>query len=254
MSFSLEWLRLREPADHAARDAGMLAAVGAWLAQRSAPLIVDLGCGAGSNCRALRSVAPADARWRLVDYDPALLGVAEAEAMAAGVPVETVTADLSKGFGSLLADADLVSAAALFDLGSAAWIDSFVQAVPKTAGVYAALSYDGLEQWSPPHPDDGAVLAAFQAHQRQDKGFGPSLGPEAGGYLAEQLSASGWAVRTADSPWRLQRPVGGALMDELASGIAGVAGELGVDASAWRASPRTGCVIGHIDVLATPKL
>ncbi|MBX2854075.1 MAG: class I SAM-dependent methyltransferase [Rhodobacteraceae bacterium] len=253
MSFSLEWLRLREPADHAARDAGLLAEVGERLAQRSAPLIVDLGCGAGSNSRALRSVTPADARWRLVDYDPALLGVAKAEAQAVGVSVEARTADLSQGFGDLLAGADLVSAAALFDLGSAEWIDSFVAAVPETAMVYAALSYDGQEQWSPPHPDDAAVLAAFKAHQRRDKGFGPSLGPEAGDYLVDRLRAAGRDVRTASSPWRLGRPESGALMDELASGIARVAEELDVDATAWRNAPRASCEIGHIDVLATRK-
>ena len=252
MSFSLEWLRLREPADHAARDAGLLAAAGEWLSGKTSPLIVDLGCGAGSNCRALRAVAPPDARWRLVDYDPNLLAAAEAEARAAGAQVEAMTADLSTGFGALLADTDLVTAAALFDLGSSDWIDRFVASVPGTAMVYAALSYDGEEQWRPAHPDDEAVLAAFKAHQRRDKGFGPSLGPQAGEYLAERLSVTGRIVRTASSPWRLTRAQHGALMDELAVGIAGVAAELDVDATAWRDATRDDCEIGHIDVLAAP--
>ena len=44
MGFSADWLALREPADHAARDGDLLAAA----AQVAGAVIVDLGCGTGS--------------------------------------------------------------------------------------------------------------------------------------------------------------------------------------------------------------
>ena len=45
MSFSPEWLALREPADHAARSRALLAKVGAAFTGRTTLHIVDLGCG-----------------------------------------------------------------------------------------------------------------------------------------------------------------------------------------------------------------
>ena len=63
MSFSTEWLDLREGADNAARDASMLADVRAFLARSSNPVVVDLGSGTGSTLRAIGDV---EARWRLV--------------------------------------------------------------------------------------------------------------------------------------------------------------------------------------------
>ncbi len=47
MSFSPEWLALREPADHAARSAHLLSQVATRFGDRDAISVVDLGCGAG---------------------------------------------------------------------------------------------------------------------------------------------------------------------------------------------------------------
>ena len=250
MSFALDWLALREPADHAARDAGLLAEVGRDLQRRDAPLIVDLGCGAGSNFAALQPAAPADARWRLVDNDPALLSAAAARAPGA----ETLSADLAAApLGPIFGGADLVTAAAFFDLVSADWIARFVSALPPSAGVYAALSYDGRETWRPAHETDAPVLRAFCAHQGGDKGFGPALGPKGAEALGAALSRTGRSVRAAPSPWRLKRPEDGALMDQLADGVAAAAAEAGApDADLWRAAPRAACDIGHIDLYAAP--
>ena len=55
----------------------------------AAALALDLGCGTGATVRALAPHAPA-ARWRLVDRDPALLGIAAARC----APHATVRADL----------------------------------------------------------------------------------------------------------------------------------------------------------------
>ncbi|RZI38309.1 SAM-dependent methyltransferase, partial [Herbaspirillum sp. HC18] len=51
MSFSPDWLALREPADHAARSAHLLSRLATQFGDRDQVSVVDLGCGAGSNLR-----------------------------------------------------------------------------------------------------------------------------------------------------------------------------------------------------------
>ena len=55
MAFSAEWLALREPADRAARDAGLLRRAAA--AAGPAPVIMDLGCGSGATVHGGRNGA-----------------------------------------------------------------------------------------------------------------------------------------------------------------------------------------------------
>jgi hypothetical protein len=77
--FAPEWLSLREGADHRARNAGLLAALGKHFSTRDAVIVVDLGAGLGSNLRATAPALPARQHWVLVDYDPVLLaGACEA--------------------------------------------------------------------------------------------------------------------------------------------------------------------------------
>ena len=74
--FSAAWLALREPADHRARNAAVRDSAIAHLAGKAAPRLVDLGCGSGSNLRALAPHLPSGQIWRLVDADPLLLQAA----------------------------------------------------------------------------------------------------------------------------------------------------------------------------------
>ncbi|TGE02249.1 methyltransferase [Methylobacterium nonmethylotrophicum] len=274
--FSPDWLALREPADHAARDPGLVAAL-----KRALPapvLAVDLGCGTGSNLRALAPHLGPAQDWVLVDHDPALLAAARArlaawagQAEAAGdalilhrdgarIAVRFRALDLAADPAAALRDApDLVTAAALFDLASDDWIAAVAQAVAAIGAVfYTALTYDGRETWTPPHPADAAIHAAFLAHQAGDKGFGPAAGPGATEALASAFRRHGYAVETAASPWRLS-PGEAALLRQLAEGTARAAEETGRlppgDAAAWAAARRasgTGAVIGHRDLLAVP--
>lgn len=253
MSFVLEWLDLREPADHAARDGGLLDAAADFLTAAEAPLAVDLGAGSGSTLRAFGERA-AGARWRLVDRDRGLLAAAVERG---GSGVEVVEADLLGVDALPLAGARLVTASALFDLVSAAWVERFVDRLAAEGiGLYAALSYDGAVVWDPELPEDGAVLAAFNAHQRGDKGFGPALGPEGGRHLARVLAGRGFSVAMAASPWRLG-PGERELQAALAEGIAAAVGER---AAAWGQARReaamagvSSCTVGHVDVLALPE-
>lgn len=252
MSFDPGWLDLRAGADRAARDPALRATALAWLDAVPAPRVVDLGCGTGA---LWRDFARPAARWRLVDNDPALLALAAARCPGA----ETVASNLA-GIDALpLAGARLVTASALLDLASAGWLDALATRVAREgSAVYACLSYDGAMDWAPPRGDDGAVLAAFNAHQRRDKGLGPALGPDAATRFAAALAGRGYRVRTAASPWRLGTDLGpddGALIAALAGGVAAAAAESGLaGTTAWGQARRASraCVVGHTDVLALP--
>lgn len=253
MSFSPDWLALREPADMAARDPGLARALADWAnALPHPPLIVDLGCGTGATYRALSPLIPR-ARWRLADHDPALLAIAHARTGA-----ETLQIDLAAAPERAVAGADIVTASALFDLASAEWIDRLVGALPGGAAALGALSYDGAETWDPAPPAEAEGLAAFHAHQVGDKGFGPSLGPRGGARLAAALAASGRRVATAPSPWRLTRPRDAALIEALADGAVQAVRETGAlppaHLAAWARARRAAArvTVGHLDVLGLP--
>ena len=249
MGFSADWLALRAPADAAARAPEPLARLEEWAAGR--PLrVVDLGCGTGATHRALAGRLPG-ARWTLVDSDPDLL------ALAAETGAEIRRLDLARDAEDAVAEADLVTASALFDLASGDWIARLAAALPPHAALYAALTYDGRETWRPAHPAEPAALAAFHAHQRGPKGLGdgPALGPEATAALAAALADRRLLV--APSPWRLtaaDRP----LIEALAEGCADAVSETGAldpeTLAEWRDARRAAATaeIGHLDLLALP--
>lgn len=245
MSFSAAWLDLREPADLSARDAGLLAAAREYAGEA---LVLDLGCGTG----AMRRAFGGSGRWRMLDRDPALLAVA-AERAGAGVAV--VAGDLWEIGRLPLDDVRLVTASALLDLASAEWVEALAGRLAAAgAGFYATLSYDGAMGWEPALGGDAAARAAFNAHQRRDKGFGPALGPDAAAFSAAALGRCGYRVRTAASPWRLGP---GELQAALIGGIAEAAAEAGMaGADEWgqarRAASGSGCTVGHVDLLALP--
>ncbi len=258
--FSPEWLRLREPADHRARDRGLVEQLAAHLRRRDGIRLVDLGCGTGSNLRALSPALPAPQHWRLVDHDPALLSAAREEIArwpGTSPEISFETADLSRDLEQVLAPQyDVVTAAALFDLVSEAWLERLVAALANRAcAFYTVLIYDGIMEWDPVHPVDEPIRAAFNAHQRTDKGFGRAAGPDAGAFLVRALERAGFDVRTASSPWMLG-------LDELplilsaAEGIADAARQTGLVAEAdiadWLRSRAvlTRCTMGHMDLLA----
>lgn len=253
MGFSAEWLALREPADRAARDPGLVAR--AALAAGPDPVILDLGCGTGSTLRVMGQHLPDHARWRLIDNDPALLDRAASEAPGRS---ETRRIDLRDLNALPLDGVTMVTASALLDLMPAAWIADLAERLAAARlPFYAALSYDGVMRWQPSLPGDAAITRAFNDHQRGDKGLGPALGPDSGPRAVEILRKAGFRVHHADSPWQLngaEAPLHRALLD----GIAMAAAEAGMtDAGAWgrdrsRMAEHSRCHVGHIDILALP--
>jgi SAM-dependent methyltransferase len=278
--FSAEWLALREPADHAARDRDTMKALGAHLSGLNHATIVDIGCGTGSNLRATAPLLPVMAQsWTLVDYDPELLAAArsalatwadtvdergeELVLTKAGktISVDTRVIDLNVDVEIITGwRPDLVTAAAFFDLVSVPWITQFVAALARRKlPLYTVLTYDGRSIWTPPHATDEAINVAFHAHQATDKGFGPSAGPSATAILAQAFINAEYDVTLGDSPWMLRPQHDAELICNLADGIAAAASETGMISDTqiklWRAShgADASALIGHLDLFATPK-
>ncbi len=279
MSFSPEWLALREPADHAAVNAEVRDRLRAYFAGRETVRIVDLGCGAGSNLRGTWSALGASQSWTLVDYDPKLLAAARSRLTAFGndaavsveglrltlpgaaIEVSFRQSDLARDdLGSVIDGADLVTAAALFDLASMKLIDALADAVAaRRQTFFTVLTYDGIASWLPEHPADAAMRDAFNAHQRGDKGFGPALGPTATDALAKAFARHGYQIARGKSPWLLDRHFL-ELRRELDQGFAGAVRETGrvpaADIDSWLAKRLANddavTIIGHEDLLAVP--
>jgi hypothetical protein len=290
-SFSSEWLSLREPFDRAARAAAaaqpQMKAHLARLKADGAVGVLDLACGQGANLRVLAPQLGAGQHWRLVDHDPALLAALPLALMhwaqqqayrytagAAGcacriegpgfsATVAWQRVDLSRELESIdLARTALISASALLDLVSAAWLQRLIE---RARGVGAAmlwtLNVDGRLIWEPADPDDAAVHALFCSHQRRDKGFGPALGPQAGDFALARLAQSGYASTVAHSDWHMAGEPGASMQRAMIDGIAAAALEqdpsMQVRVRAWQARRTAGIErsrlrVGHLDILAMP--
>jgi len=222
VSFSAEWLALREPVDLAARDAGLLAR--ATDCAGDGALVLDLGSGTGSTARAFSADMCATWRWRFLDGDAGLL----AKACTLHPNAESVVMNLRDLADLPLDGVRLVTASALLDLMPAAWMSAL------------------------------ATRAAFNAHQQTDKGIGPAMGARSGQMSAKILADHGFDVALGQSPWRLGAAQA-AMQAELIAGIANAAAEMGnTDATAWAQSrsdaiATAASVIGHTDIFAVPQ-
>ncbi len=295
--FDADWLALRRAADRAARAPVLEALAAQYLSQRrvsdgeSEPLqIVDLGSGSGANPCHLAPRLPGPQQWRLIDYDAKLLERALAACAAlrdeagGAVSVRAHHADLGSLDARTLGSAALVCASALLDLVEAAWLERLADTCAHTgSALLVTLSVDGSWRFVPEaastaHPsplaaavdvdgdiDDDLVRAAFNDHQRRDKGLGPALGPDAAPALAARLEARGFRVQLAPSPWRLSlaEPASAALARALIDGWRDAACAQRPDArariEAWHARRRAACAgergsleVGHLDLFATP--
>lgn len=273
--FSAEWLALREPADRRARNRELEGALSARFALRDEISVLDLGSGTGANLRALAPLLPAKQVWTLTDRDPALLDAAKtalakwADASEekdgclhlsrerSRIEVSFRQADLAREAGTLIAGKpNLVTASAFFDLVSPEFIRALASSIASArATFYAALTYNGLQRWTPHRPTDNQMTAAFHQHQMRDKGFGIAAGPIAASQLADQFRINDYMVLEGRSDWRLDGP-DRMLVDELVRGYAVAVGETGMvkdtDIVGWVNVKRTGAIVGHEDIFAVP--
>lgn len=271
--FSTAWLALREPADLRSRSRDIADAVHARFLTRDAVQVVDLGCGTGSNLRGTAPLLPLRQSWTLVDHDAGLLTAARAELaqwadkaddrngvlhLEKGrqtIDVAFRRCDLASDLDAALGGpCDLVTAAAFFDLVSPEFIRNFARAcADRKAAFLTVLTYNGLTQWTPRHPLDRSILAAFHRHQTGDKGFGPAAGPTAPAHLADHFRLNGYSVTEGDSPWKLGANEAGLIAD-LMRGHVAAARETRLmtdaDLTRWGDLSKTAVEIGHTDTFA----
>jgi hypothetical protein len=262
-AFSAEWLKLREPYDLRARNAGVIEAVVTALADRSSVNIVDLACGTGSTMRALSPHIEARQNWRLVDNDLSLLARVP-PSTSSRITMTTVPVDLNHDLEAALDGAiDLVTTSALLDLVSDQWLQRLaVETAARRLPVYAALNYNGQIAMSPVDASDGQIVAALNAHQRTDKGFGPALGPSAAQVAVERFERVGYAVVQGAADWSFG-PQDREIQVELLSGWAAATRDTAdvplADVIGWLTRRRdlvaaglSSIRVGHIDLFARP--
>ena len=262
--FSADWLTLREPYDTAACNAAIRDAAIAAIAGLDPVAIVDLGCGTGSGLRALAPLIPARQTWRLVDNDLSLLARAADTVRPERARTKATPVDLAYDLEAALDGAiDLVTTEALLDLVSEPWLERFVtECAARRLPVYAALSYDGRMAFAPEDPGDAAIVAALNAHQRSDKGFGPALGPAAAAAAIARFAALGYRVVEGTADWVIG-PADRDMQNAMLAGCAGAARELGAgsieEIAAWLTRRRalvaaggSSIRVGHVDFFARP--
>jgi hypothetical protein len=182
----------------------------------------------------------------------------------AGVTFSTTPIDIGYDLEAALdGPVDLVTTSALLDLVSADWLERLVvEVAARRLPLYAALTYDGRIELSPADRFDTNIVAAFNRHQRTDKGFGPALGPDAAVAVARHLATVQYEVTQGTSDWVL-RAEDGAIQNEVLAGWATAAREVGEplgDVVNWLtrrrdlvAADRSSMRVGHIDVFARPS-
>jgi SAM-dependent methyltransferase len=190
--------------DHRSRDEDLASALANRWPTQGWSRVLDLGAGTGSNLRYLAPKLTGRQTWTLVDNDTELLTRVDGRPFE-GIKAHRAVGDLSMIGLRLIHAAHLVTASALLDLVSDAWLRALVQDCRSArCDVFFALTYDGRIDWSPAaDPDDSLVRDAVNAHQRRDKGLGPALGPTAPEVAERLFREAGYEVRVAPSPWRL---------------------------------------------------
>jgi hypothetical protein len=270
--FSVDWLALREPVDAASRCVrlGGLALDALTRGRAATPCIdvIDLGAGTGANLRYVAPLIDVEQNWLLVENDPVLLEAAAAH-LQSWLPrfhcrAQILALDLATQLQDLpLRAGTLLTASALLDLVSEAWLRTLVEHVT-TAGAIAwfALSYDGRIECYPPEPEDSQVCELVNLHQLTDKGFGAALGPGAGRSIKQILAAHGYHVHSAPSDWHVA-PEHLALQHALVEGWCQAAVEIAPHRApalhgwltrrrAHIAAARSELRVGHVDIVGHP--
>jgi hypothetical protein len=283
-----DWLALREEADFASRSERLTTLVADHLRATVPARVLDLGTGTGSNLRYLLEHLPRQQEWTVVDRDPAVLGHLQARTAAwassrgygvngdaqgfvvSGKGLECHVEARQRDLGNvddaaLFAGRHLVTASALLDLVSDAWLRT-VASQCRRAGACAlfTITYDGRSPCAPADPDDDIVRELFNRHQRTDKGLGgPAAGPDAAALAASAFEEAGFRVQRERSDWVIEpdaRELQRQLIEGWASAAAEIAPEIATAIANWRLrrlhhveEGDSLIVVGHEDMFAVPS-
>jgi hypothetical protein len=253
---SPEWLRLREPADAAARSAELAEHLGQRLAATGPLVIHDLGGGSGAMGRWFAPRLPGPQHWVVHDRDADLLQLAVGD-VPGPVTVEGRRSDITRLTRGELAGASLVTASALLDLLTA---DELARMLVACAGcpMLLALTVVGRVTLTPEEPLDALMGAAFNAHQRR----GGLLGPDAVAAAVDELRGTGGEVLVRPSPWRLDGGHADLVVEWLSGWVAAACEQepaLAEEAGAYRdrrlaqvAAGELHVIVDHADLLVLP--
>jgi hypothetical protein len=271
--FSASWLQLREPLDAVSRAAGLCAFLTEDRAiekrQGSRLAVIDLGAGTGANLRYAAPLLGGLQDWLLVERDPLLLDAMQSRMREWAPPfdcrVRHLQLDLATQLHQLpLPDGALLTASALLDLVSEAWLRALARSAANAAAtIWFALTYDGRIECLPAEPEDAEIRELFNLHQLNDKGFGPALGPAAARMTEPIFAEHDYLIRCAPSDWRIG-PHSPALQSALVRGWFDAACEMAPHRaqalSAWLArrhahieGARSELRIGHMDIIGRPS-
>ena len=282
-----DWLRLREPADVAARSEALTRAIAEAKVPGEPLCLLDLGTGTGSNIRYVAERVRGRQRWLGVDRSALLLAELPERitswAAASGYEawtdgrrsvvrgahfecdIETQEGDLGTlDDRRIFAGRHIVTASALLDLVSESWLLALA-AHCRVEGALAlfAITYNGRSTCTPSDPEDEAVRTLMNRHQRTDKGLGgPAAGPDAGAVAEQCFLREGYRVRREPSDWVLgpaDRDVQRLLIDGWSDAATEMAPDRASAIARWRArrlahveAGRSRVVVGHDDLAAWP--
>jgi hypothetical protein len=223
-----DWLRLREPADVAARSEALTRAIADARIPAKPLRLLDLGTGTGSNIRYLAERLHGPQSWLAVDRNASLLGAlpdrttswaeasgyeartGEGRCVVRGAQFKCEIETQEKDLGTLddhqiFAGRHIVTASALLDLVSKSWLLALANHC-RIEGALAlfALIYNGRFACTPSEPEDEPVRDLFNRHQKTDKGLGGvAAGPDAGAVAEQCFVQEGYRVRREPSDWIL---------------------------------------------------
>ncbi len=261
-SFSANWLDLREPIDHAARNEEITSALCHYFLNDEKLTIADIGGGTGSTLRALQPIMPQSIHWHILDNDTDLIEVAKRKSSTDSTSY--TYSDLANSIAPVFDPIpNLITTSAFLDLVSMTWLEILVSEITsRKLPFYSALSYDGRINCAPAHPADTSIIHAFNLHQKTDKGFGAALGPDAASVTGNLFRNAGYTVFEGPSDWNAGA-THAAFQRQLLEGWCNATCEISPDKKSifidWHAARMTdidsgklNVTVGHQDLLAVP--
>jgi hypothetical protein len=257
-----QWLRLREAADARARAQALARRIVDALPSRRPLHVLDLATGAGSNVRYLAPRLPRPQRWLVVDRSADLLADLRERTTHLDIEIETRQLDLGSLDPALFEGRHLVTASALLDLVSEAWLRALARHCRAVgAAALFTITYNGRSSCDPAEPEDDWVRGLLNRHQKRDKGLGgPAEGPDAPACAERCFADADYRVERESSDWRLG-PDDAAMQRLLIEGWADASSEMAPERAStiadWRArrlahldARRSHIVVGHDDLAA----